>query len=204
MSRLNRYFSAFRRAEEGIAYFEFALMLPMLIALLMGTVEVTRYILITEKVQKVSMVVANVVAQAQSISNADMGNIVTSAAQIMQPFTFGANGYVIITSVTQTGTESVSNPPKVSWQYTGGGNMSPAPGSKIGTTGGTATLPNNIPLNANDNIIVTEVFYNYTPMMANNGILGSNLIYQVGLFKPRLGALSTLSMLYLLEKGVLL
>jgi len=204
MSQWNRYFSAFRRAEEGIAYFEFALLLPVLITLLMGTVEVTRYILITEKVQKVSMVVANVVAQAKSVSSADLGNIVTSAAQIMQPFTFGANGYVVISSVTQTGTQSANNPPLVSWQYGGGGTMAPAPGSRIGTTGGPATLPNNIPLNANDNIIVTEVFYNYTPLMATNGLLGNNLIYQVGLFKPRLGALSTLSMLYLLEKGVAL
>jgi len=200
----HRFLSHFRRAEDGIAYLEFALVLPVLLTLFMGAIEVTRYVLITQKTQKVAMTVADVVAQAQTISTGNLANIVDAASQIMQPYTFGNNGYVIISSVTQTGAPTVSNPPKVSWQYTGGGTMSPAPSSKIGTTGGTATLPNTLPLNAGDNIITAEVYYNYTPMIATNGILGNNLIYQVGLYKPRLGSLSTLSMLYLLEKGTML
>src|SRR5579872_3759807 len=155
-----RFLRCFKQNEEGIAYFEFALMLPLLISLFMGAIEVTRYILITQKVQKVSMTVADVVAQAQTISNADMTTIVLAASQIMQPYSFGANGYVIITSVTQNGAQTPANPPVVSWQYNGGGTMTPAPNSRIGVPGGTAVLPNNLPLNAGDNIIVTEVFYN--------------------------------------------
>ena len=128
MQRWHRFLSHFKRAEDGIAYLEFALMLPLLIALFMGTIEVTRYILLTQKVQKVSMTVANVVAQAQTITSADLGNIITAAGQIMQPYTFGANGYVIISSVTQTGAPGAGNPPKVNWQYTGGGLPAAEPG----------------------------------------------------------------------------
>jgi len=193
-----------KRSEAGIAYVEFALILPVLIALFMGSVEVTRYILVTQKTQKVAMTVADVVAQAQTISTADLANIVLAGSQIMQPYTFGASGYIIISSVTQTGTQTASNPPKISWQYTGGGSMNPAPASRIGVTGGAAILPNNIPLNSGDNIIVTEVYYNYTPLLVTNGIVGNNLIYQTGLYKPRLASLSALSMLYIPAKGEVL
>ena len=204
MQRLHHFLSRFSRASEGIAAFEFAIIAPLLLTLFMGSIEVTRYVLITQKAQKTAMTIANVVAQAQAINNAALANIVDVASQIMQPYTFGANGYVIISSVTQTGVQTNLNPPKVSWQYRGGGNMNPAPGSKIGQTNGTATLPNNLPLNNGDNIIVTEVFYNYTPMIATNGILGNSTIYQVGLFKPRLGLLNVLGMLSLPEKGTIL
>lgn len=188
-----RSFTRFRKNEEGLAYLEFAITMPFLLAMLMGAVEVTRYILITQKVEKVAVTISDVVSQGSTISTTDLNNIITAAAQVMQPYTFNTNAYVIISSVKQTGAYSVSNPPKVNWQYKGGGSW--AQNSQVGTPGTAATLPNSMTLYDKDNIIVTEVFYNFQPILITNGVIGNTSLYKVGVFKPRLGDLSTLSAL---------
>ncbi len=195
MSRWLRDILRFKRSEEGIAFVEFAISIPFLLALLMGAIELTRYILIQQKVEKVAVTIADVVAQATTITNADLANIIDAASQVMQPYSFGASGYVIITSVTQTGAPGPGNLPKVNWQYTGGGTMNPAPGSHIGAPNNNASLPAGFTMADKDNIIVTEVFYNYTPLIAGNGVMNGALIYKLGIYKPRLGALGVLGWL---------
>lgn len=204
MKKLLRQFAAFRRAEEGIAYLEFALCVPFILALMMASVEITRYIMIVQKVEKVAVTISDVSSQGETISHSDLDNIILAAGQVMQPFTFGARGYVIISSVEQTGTPSASNPPKVKWQYTGGGTW--VQPSVIGTPGGNATLPNGFSLFDKDNVIIAEVFYNFTPMVVPPTVIDPRPIYKVGIYKPRLGALDTLSSLpyWMAGKGAFL
>jgi Flp pilus assembly protein TadG len=180
----------FARAQQGVAMVEFAIALPFLAFLLMGSLEMTRYILIAQKVEKVSVTISDLVSQGNTVSSTDLTNIIQAAAQVMQPYTFGTNGYVIISSVTQTGTPSSSNKPKVNWQYSGGGTW--VKSSLIGVTGGNATMPTGFTMVDKENVIVTEVFYNYQPLFSGGYFTGQS-IYKVALFKPRLGALTTLS-----------
>lgn len=193
MKRWFNLFTAFRKKEDGLAYLEFAMATPFLLVLLLGSIEMTRYILIVQKVEKTAVTISDVVSQSETMSTSELNNIIYAASQVMNPYTFGPKGYVIISSVTQTGTYNVSNPPKVKWQYKGGGTW--MQNSQVGSPAGNATLPNNMTLNDKDNVIVTEVYYNYSPILATNGVIGNTSIYKVGLFKPRLGDLSTLSAL---------
>lgn len=195
----------FTRDSSGIAYIEFIFAMPFLLALLMGAIEMTRYIIITQKVEKAAMSVSDIVAQGETISRTDLANIILAAEQVMQPYDFNNDGYVIISSVTQTGPYTINNPPIVNWQYSGGGTWAQA--SRIGSPGQIATLPGGLTLNDKDNVIVAEVFYNFQPIILTNGIIGNQVIYRTGLYKPRLGALSTLSFLLrdgLLPKGAVL
>jgi hypothetical protein len=203
--RLATLFLRFKRDQRGLAYLEFAICTPFLLALLMGAIEVTRYILIAQKVEKVAVTISDVVAQGSTISNAQLDTIIAAAQQVMLPYSFGANGYVIISSVKQTGTPSSGNPPRVSWQYTGGGTWVQT--SHVGSPGTSATLPSSIALNNKDNIIIAEVFYNFRPLVTLNGVISQTSIYKFGLFKPRLGDLSTLSaipLFWLPQKGAML
>ncbi len=205
MPRLLRITNRLTRDQSGLAYLEFALCLPFILALLMGAIEVTRYMLIAQKVEKVAVTVSDVVSQGTTISVAELNNILTAAEQVMQPYSFGANGFVIISSVRQNGAPTGMNPPQVTWQYTGGGSWTQA--SQVGTVGNPASLPPSISLNDKDNIIIAEVFYNFTPLVPLNGVITTTSIYKLGLFKPRLGDLSTLSALpvfWLMQKGAVL
>jgi len=193
MSALLRHLSHFAKAQEGIAYFEFAIIAPILVALLTGSIELTRYMLVTQKIEKVAMTIPDITAQGQTVSTADLDNFMLAAAQLMKPYDFGADGYVIITSVSQSGVYSAGNQPKVNWQYAGGGSFTHS--SQIGSVGANATIPGGMILADKDNIIIAEVYYNYKTLILDNGAVGNNTIYRFGIYRPRLGALTTLSAL---------
>jgi len=190
----------FLRDQAGLAYLEFAFALPLLLMLFLGGVEVTRYILIVQKTEKIAATVADLTAQSQTTTSSELSIIIQAASQVMQPFSFGSNGYVIISSVTKTGT----NAPVVNWQYSGGGTWTQT--SQVGTTGHTASLPSGFTMVDKDNIIIAEVYYNYAPMLSiRNNVMGSSRIYKTAIFKPRLGDLSVLGFVMpLAVKGALL
>ncbi len=170
-----------------MAAVEFALCLPFLLALFMGAVEVSRYIIIAQKVEKSAVTISDVVAQEKTVGSTAMGQLITAGSQVMQPYTFGPNGYVIISSVTQT--QRQQQPAIVNWQYKGGGSWTQP--SQIGTSGSVATLPAGFTLSTGDNVIIAEVYYNYTPLLVNSVLTGGT-IYKTAYFKPRLGTLTTL------------
>jgi hypothetical protein len=170
---------------------------------MLGAVEVTRYVLVCQKVEKTAMTISDLSAQSVTATTSGLSNILLASQQVMLPYNFNSNGYVIISSVTQTGALTGSNPPIVSWQYAGGGTMVQA--SHIGTTGTAANLPTGFTLNDKDNIIITEVFYNFTPLFnipirygymsnpaANRTVINATSLYRQAIFRPRLGALTRL------------
>lgn len=172
------------RDNGGVAAIEFAIMAPMLLALLIGCLEVTFKIWSTQKAEKLAVTLSDVIAQAQSVSGDDLASLTGAVDKIMDPFPFGANGMVIISSVYVDQDETVA---KVKWQcsYTDGDFEA---NSKFGETGDDAELPAGFELAPRDNVIVTEVFYLYQPIAP--GIMFDNAtIYRRAMFKPRLGAL---------------
>ena len=168
----------------GIAATEFALALPVLVIMLLGALDLTRFMLFHQKIERISYSTADVVAQAQSVSSTELNNILKAAAQIMLPAPFAAQGVVIISSVYKP----PGQPTTIRWQYKGGGSLERT--SKVGLTNGTPTLPAGLTLNDRDNVIVAETYYMFTPMFAGSAVPAQE-IYRRAVFKPRLGALTT-------------
>ncbi|MCB1537727.1 MAG: pilus assembly protein [Rhodospirillales bacterium] len=170
--------------ERGVAATEFAFLLPILLLLVMGIYESTRFVLFSQKLDRVAYTVADVTAQQTAVTNADLSDIVTAATKIMEPYEFGELGRVIISSVYQDPDDG----PVVRWQYAGGGTL--PRDSLIGDPGEPATLPDGFTLNDEDNVIVAEVFYYYTPPFSED-YLSTRENYKTAVFKPRFGALTT-------------
>jgi len=169
--------------RRGVAAIEFALTLPIWIALLIGTADGTYCILVNEKTDRIAYSVTDIVTQYQTITIANLKDILQAASQLMQPFPFANNGVVIVTSVYKP----TGQTPVIEWQYEGGGTL--AQTSQIGSTGSTPSLPNGLTLNDNDNVIISEVYYNFIPLFLNVGPLVANTIYRVAMYKPRLSQL---------------
>ena len=72
-----------------------------------------------EKADRIAYTVTDIVTQYQTITVANLADIVQAAGQLMQPFAFGNNGVVVISSVYKPTGQS----PIVKWQYTGGGSL---------------------------------------------------------------------------------
>lgn len=170
--------------ERGVAATEFALMFPVLMLFLLGSFELSRYIIVNQKIDHVAYTTADVVGQETSITTAQLNDIMSAATEIMDPFEFGENGIVIVSSVEQDPTEG----PVIRWQRLGGGTLDR--GSRLGEEGDIAVLPDGFTLNDNDNIIVAEVFYDYLPSVTEE-FFTSRENYKVAYFKPRYGSLTT-------------
>jgi Flp pilus assembly protein TadG len=185
--------SSLLHSEQGLAFIEFALCLSLLLMMFLGSVEVTRYVLIVQKLEKSVETVANVTTQANPntspLTTGQMAQLMSAVQDMMNPYTFGANGLVIVTDITKTGT----NNPVVNWQYCGGGTLTAV--SHIGTTvGATATLPSGFSMIAGEEAVIAEIFYNYTPIVATKWtIMGASTIYRTSTFMPRLGVLTGFS-----------
>ena len=199
------------RSEQGIAAMEFALTAPPLMLLFVGLIEVSMKLWSTQKAEKLTVTISDVVAQAQTVTVAGLGDIVDATEDIMEPFEFGDNGKLIISSVYREQGETVAT---VNWQCIKDwsedadeeeDNPFPAD-SKVGNEGDNAVLPADLTLNEKENVIVAEVYYRYEPILpgllfGENPLLqrlvgepvegeANEIVYRRAFFKPRLGALT--------------
>lgn len=172
-----------RRSEDGLAALETALLAPILSLLLLGGYDVARFISIRSNVDKVGFSVADVTAQYKELTATAMRQVFMVTGASMPSYVSGTTGVTVLTSIYLDGTT-----PKVKWQcYSTTGT---AWSSKIGTSGGTAAVSAALLADANDNLMVSEVFYKFTPVLSTffkNGFT----IYTSSIFRPRLGTLTT-------------
>lgn len=145
----------FFRDERGFAAAEFALWLPLILLILFGCFEATRYIMIHQKLDRAATQVADLVSQADALTEGQLADIYNAAIAQMQPYDIETQGEIIVTSVFRTGGDDM-----VVWQR----NHGSAGSSQVGAEGGPASLPNNFSLTDNENTIVAEVLYNYEPV----------------------------------------
>lgn len=171
--------------DSGVAAVEFALVVPVLITLLLAGYQMNTYFLVHQKVEKIAYTVADVTAQSDTITAPQLDLILDSAAQIMDPYPFLEDGIVIVSSIYK---ETDTSDPVVRWQYVGGGTLPRV--SLIGAANEVAALPGGLVLNARENIIVAEVFYDN--QLSMEAVLSDQEdIYKYAIYKPRLGDLLT-------------
>ena len=181
-------FKTLRRDVRGVSAIEFAILLPMLITFVIGSIEVTFKIWSTQKAEKLAVTLSDVVAQSQTVTSNDLAQLTGAVDKIMEPFAFGPDeGKIIITSVyvPQDGTIA-----KVNWQCAFPPSGAFVAASTLGDEGENAQLPTGFTMAPRDNVIVAEVFYQYEPV-AKGMLFDEATIYRRAMFKPRLGALTT-------------
>lgn len=172
--------------KSGASLIELAFAMPILVTLLLGGVEIARYVLLHQKLDRVSSSISDLVSQAETISIGDLQNIFDAAQFVAKPFNLPAEGTVIVSSISNPlgGQDS-----RVNWQESGGGSITA--NSQIGTPGSSVTLPTGFTLADGQTIIIAEVFYDYVPWILGD-FTGANKIYYRALFRPRYGGLTTL------------
>lgn len=139
-------FRRFGRDERGVSAVEFALLAPVLIAFYFGMAEFCQGFMAQKRMGHVSAMVADLVAQEESVSTANIDDIFDIGGLIMKPFaTSGLKQRV--SSVTRT-----SGVARVDWSR-GDGMTARAVNSTI-------TLPTDLIANG-ESVIVSEATYDY-------------------------------------------
>lgn len=182
LDAIGEHIRRFRRSERGVAAIEMAMFSPLIVLLLLGGYDVARFISMRANVDKVGFSVADVTSQYKELSTAAMRQVFMVTGASMPNYVSGTNGVTVLSSLYLDNTTA-----KVKWQcYSTDGS---AWSSKIGAEGGAATISKDLLADANDNLIVAEVFYQFTPVFKSffkNGFV----IYTSSLYRPRLGTLT--------------
>lgn len=179
------------RDRRGASLVEFALTMPLFVLTILGGTEIARYVLLNQKLDRLATAVADLTAQEDEISAADLSSIFEAASNLTWPFSIQANGVIVVSSVGQ-----VNGQPQVLWQRSCPGNGCAWTGtqtntSRIGTQGGTATMPSGFTVGASDNVIVAEVFYDFEAFLWRQ--MPEGTIYHSAFTRPRLSNLDTLN-----------
>jgi Flp pilus assembly protein TadG len=135
--------------ERGVSAVEFALLLPLMVTLYLGSAEISQAISADRKVTMTSRTVADLISQVSSINNAGMTDVLSASSSVMSPFTT-TTLKVTVTSVSVDANGKAT----VDWSDTLGGTAR--------TKGSTVTLPSALNI-ANTSLIWSEVSYVYTP-----------------------------------------
>jgi hypothetical protein len=174
-----------RQQQDGLAYLEFALVLPLLMALFLGGVELTRYIQVAQKTDKITHTIVDLVAQAPTISIPELDQIMLAVEHIMRPHSFVETGVIIVSCV---GYDDMGNL-IVKWQHKGGGVLDRD--SAIGAVGAQPSLPDDFAVEERDNVIIAETYYAFEPII-NARFVDPIEFYRTAFYLPRIGELDVL------------
>lgn len=146
MARLRR----FARAKKGAAALEFAIIAPMMVFLLFGSVDLIDTLGASRRAQNTAASLADVVARDNAVSNAERDGLWAALNVLMFPNS-GANMKVRITSVMIS---SATNA-RVVWSEGHNGYAARSVGDPV-------SLPTAM-MNPGTSIIMTETFFTYSP-----------------------------------------
>jgi Flp pilus assembly protein TadG len=139
------------RDRRGVAAIEFAMIVPILILMYIGTVEIGNLLTVVRRSDTVASTAADLTAQVKQVSNTDLADIFAASTSILTPYPTTPLTVVLSSVVADS-----SNNGKVAWSCASKG-AGRAVGSAYQVPGGTTV--------ANSSVIVAEVTYAFTPLL---------------------------------------
>ena len=181
------------RDTRGAALIEFVMFAPIVAVLAYGATEISRYILLQQKLERMSYTVNDMVTMAEgaqqgtdptplTLTLTRLNQILGTRENQFSPFNFGSNaGGVIVTSIHQEPGEA----PRIVWQHAVGATNTGEStlGSGIDTP---ITLPTGAPMFDDENMIVVETMYTYQPLFDRFSQLSDpKRLHKTTFFRPR-------------------
>ena len=162
---------------------EFALILPLMLLLYIGIVDVTRGVIASRKLDVLSRTISDLVSQQPTSSGAlttsQVSTIFTAASVIMQPFSTSGIKLTVSAIDIKAKSNNTCCDALVRWSYTQGGTLRACTTPLVQVANGTPASPLNIPaslITANQNagfgytsgstsyLIIADVSYTYAPI----------------------------------------
>lgn len=163
--RLCRSLACFGRDTRGLAAVEFAFIVPLMLVLIFGTIEVASGVAIDRKVTLTARTLSDLVSRGVKVTDTDFKNFFGMGSAIMTPYAVTPQKMSQRLTAVYINASGVA---KVTWSFSGS------------STGNTVTLSNQTPdalavgatvstipsalLVPNTQLIWSEVTYNYKPV----------------------------------------
>lgn len=162
----------FRASSEGAALIEFTLAFPVMIALFVGVVEFSEAFAVRRKLTNASATVADLVAQRNQVTAADLDDIARVADTLLAPYAAAKLGLVI--SSVEADSKGAT---KIGWSHARG------TGATARGKGGAFSPPSGL-TEANSSVIMAEASYQFTPTIAFY-LTGTITLTGEAYFRPR-------------------
>jgi Flp pilus assembly protein TadG len=151
VSKLRRRALGLAADQQGISVVEFALLMPLMLTMFFGSLEVTDAISADRQITLVASTVADITSQYSQVTASDVQNIMAAASAVLSPFPV-ANVKVTLTSVVIDANGNGT----VDWSTTLNGTQ------RSGTV--TNLIPASLRI-ANTSVIWGEASYAYKPVI---------------------------------------
>lgn len=138
----------FWRNIRGVSAVEFALILPLQLIMIFGTVEISNLMIADRKLVSATSTAADLFAQSKVLSTADVADIFLAGEAVMQPFDANQLSLTVISIVADA-----AGVTKVDWSDSSNGAPFP--------TGSIYALPPGL-AGPNQSVIIVESAYTYT------------------------------------------
>lgn len=152
MARAVQKLRRFRYEEAGASAVEFAIILPMMLVLFFGTVELSNGVAVDRKVTLTARTLSDLVSQASTISDNDLTNSFAASSAIMTPYSAGPVKAVI--SEVKVDASGVAT---IAWSKSSNATARAA-GSSVPNLPTALAVPGTY-------LIWSEVSYTYTPVV---------------------------------------
>ena len=149
LTGIARCHERFARDCRGVSAVEFAMLLPVMMTLYLGSVEASQGIATDRKVELTAHALADLATQYTDITNADMSNILNAGSAIIAPYSVAALKEVV--SEISINAQGVGT---VVWSDTLNGTAL--------TVGQTVTVPASLAV-PNTYLVFAQVQYSYNP-----------------------------------------
>jgi len=147
--KLARHLARLSRDQRGVSAVEFAMLLPLMLTLYLGAVEISQAVGIDRKVTLTSRTVADLASQFTNLASSDMQNVLTASSSVIAPY----DATKIKVTVSEITIDANGNA-KILWSCTRGGTAH--------AVGAAATVPPALKINGTS-LIWGEASYSYTP-----------------------------------------
>ena len=170
----------FARDRDGVSAVEFAIVLPFMLTLYLGSVELGEGLSIKFKTSLAARTVTDLASQYISIDGAHMQEILGASSKVLSPYPTGS----MVVTLTELKVNS-NGKGVVQWSCSLNGTpYTTSPAQKL-------TMPANLQTNG-ITVLFGEVTYPYTPTLGY-AITGTFNIYQNMYFYPRLASTISIS-----------
>lgn len=173
--------------KRGSVLIETAIILPILILLFAGSIELSMLFLTRQSMSKLSSQSADMIAQSDiTLRESDFNEVFEAIEFISESVNIRENGRVVISGFI--GTDDGPETNVIAWQRCWG--MFDRQ-SMLGAEGdANLALPGGISLRTNEMVIISEVSLRYSPLIFET-FFNDILLTSRSAFRPRFGALAT-------------
>jgi Flp pilus assembly protein TadG len=177
-SALPAPFRRFAADQRGVSAVEFAILLPLMLTMYLGGVEISQAVSADRKTTLVAHTIGDLVAQASNVASADVTNVLNAGAAVAYPFA-SSNLRETVTAVCINSAGTVAT---VLWSRTLNGT------ARSGVV--TTSIPTALMV-ANTSLIWGEASYQYRPTIGWT-ITGTLTLSDKFFLRPRLSNSVTL------------